>query len=81
MCGENATGLTQVRDFAHSHVMRVNILALITEDKSRSLDPSDLRRGLPGEPNAIEVRYHLKVLQSAALLPPRGREKGSGSAL
>lgn len=57
----------RLREYARSHSLRVRILALVAEGK-RSLDPDDLRREL-GESGTAVIRYHLKVLGSAELLP------------
>jgi hypothetical protein len=71
----------RLRDFARSHVTRVNILALIAANEGRSLDPDDLGRELPNEAPAVVVSYHLKVLRSASLLPPEAAGDSGSSAL
>ncbi len=59
----------ELQNFARSHPTRFNILTLMAKYKKR-LGLRELRRGLPGQPLTSVVRYHLKVLASAALLPP-----------
>jgi hypothetical protein len=63
---------TRLRNFARSHAIRADILALFAQDEGRSLDPNDLGRDLPNEPAPAVVSYHLKMLRSASLLPPQG---------
>lgn len=71
MHGDETTRKARLQEHAHSHSMRVKILALVVQDGARSLDPDDLRRELPGGPPAAVVRYHVAVLRLAGLLPSR----------
>lgn len=77
---EKAERRTRQQEFARSHPTRANILALVAQDGSRSLDPNDLSRELPNE-KAVVVNYHLQVLRSASLLPLQveGGSEGSTS--
>ena len=57
------------QDYARSHPLRLQILAL-TSKRNRSLDPDDLRRELPERPAVAVIEYHLLVLRQVELLPP-----------
>ena len=59
------------RDQARRHDLRLKILALVAQDRHRSLDPEDLSRLLPDHPAATVVEYHLAVLRRVDLLPLR----------
>jgi hypothetical protein len=80
MYNDEAERTAQLLDFARSHPMRVSILALIAQDESRSLDPGDLARELPNDTAPAVLNYHLKVLRSASLLPPRAADESGASA-
>lgn len=67
--GRGAEHLRAFQDQARTHPTRRNILALIAQDRGRSLDPDALRRALPDRPSPATVRYHLLVLDHASLLP------------
>ncbi len=56
------------QDHARRHPLRLNILAL-SQRRSQSLDPGDLRRELPDRPAVEVIEYHLLVLQQVELLP------------
>jgi hypothetical protein len=71
--------MTRLQDLARSHATRANILALVAEDQGRSLDPDDLSRELPNETAAAVVRYHLKMLRTASLLPSQAAGETGGS--
>lgn len=51
------------------HPLRVKILALYEEDENRSLAACDLLPNLPDDPSPEAIAYHIKILQSAKLLP------------
>ena len=74
MYDDEAERRTRLRDFARSHTTRAGILALLSQDEGRSLNPGDLSRDLPNEPAPAIVSYHLQTLRSAALLPPEATE-------
>lgn len=59
----------EVQDRARLHPLRLQILALIAKDGSRSLDPKDLRRVLPKRPAIPVIGYHLKALRAVGLIP------------
>ena len=60
--------LESCQDYARSHPLRLQILALASK-RSRSLDPHDLRRELPDRPGVAVIQYHLLVLKRVELLP------------
>ena len=61
----------ELQDRARRHPLRLQILALIAKDGSRSLDPADLRRELPTRPAVAVIKYHLKALREVGLVPTR----------
>lgn len=74
MHDNEAESTTRLQNFARSHTIRANILALLAQDAGRSLDPNNLSHDLPKEPAPAVVTYHLKMLRSASLLPPQATE-------
>lgn len=55
---------------ARSHPIRARILALYEQDKQRSLVPEELIREFPDQlVTPAVVKYHLRVLRDAGLLP------------
>jgi hypothetical protein len=62
--------LKAMQEQARKHPMRFKILAL-SQRRSRSLDPDDLRWELPERPAVVVIEYHLSVLDRAQLLPAR----------
>ncbi|HET7485790.1 MAG TPA: hypothetical protein VFJ64_10515 [Solirubrobacterales bacterium] len=74
MYDDEAEQRVRLQDFARSHTMRANILALFAQDEGRSLDPDALSHDLPNKPMPAVVSYHLQTLRSASLLPPAATE-------